>query len=151
MYFNQQTSHQCSAHRLMVKIIFLALKQVFPYFYFTNGKKESAKNNKKNMHKKGVYQYLGASLNGTKIKSVPKYILLNKHLLSVHLPVVTFLWKIEVSRFSFILSKMSYPSKEDISVLLSPVHWWKYTTVTSLATMCKFVKAIGKNVALVFG
>ena len=82
-------------------------------------RKESPKNNKKNMHKKGVYQCLGASLNGTKIKWVPKYILLNKHLLTVHLPVVTFLWKIEVSRFSFILSKMSYLSKEDIFVLLS--------------------------------
>ena len=46
------------------------------------------------------------------LSSVPKYILLNTHLLSVHLPVVTFLWKIEVSRFSFIFSKMFYLSEE---------------------------------------
>ena len=127
MYFSRvtccvfQPANQCSARRLMVKIIFLVLKQVFPDYYFTSGKKEkkAQKITKKNMHKKGVYQCLGASLNGTKIKWVPKYILLNKHLLTVHLPVVTFLWKIEVSRFSFILSKMSYLSKEDIFVLLS--------------------------------
>ena len=49
------------ACRLLVEIIFLALKKVFPFvFHQKRKKRESAKNSKKNIHKKGVDQRLSA-------------------------------------------------------------------------------------------
>ena len=52
----------CSACRLMVEIICFCVKTNFLSFSITNGKKkekrkESTKNNKKNMHKRWVYQH----------------------------------------------------------------------------------------------